>query len=157
MRECCVECYSNEGEFFVTSAQMDVARAAGGGRGSAKQEQLDYAGRSGVHMHVCAKHAISVVRPHVKEPVRAATSKVAQPRREFVHDILVATGTHEHSPAQEKTPQRQPPRLAIRNPFRNEREARRNGHAEIHVVLHHFQSASERDARARRPLRRARA
>ena len=93
MPKCCVECCSDEGEFKVTSAQMDVARAAGGGRGSAKQEKLDYVGESGVRMHVCAKHAISVVRPHVKESVRAATSKASTRRDTFVHDILMATGT----------------------------------------------------------------
>ena len=55
-QRCCVLSCSGDGEFYVSGDQLKFAKSAGGGRGSAKREDLSYTKQEGP-MRVCASEA----------------------------------------------------------------------------------------------------
>ena len=103
MPSCCVASCSNDGEFYVTTAQMEVAKSAHARpTKGVKAKDLSYTADS--KKLVCASHAFDVMMPHVQDAMKAATSKQNLTRREFIHDLLMAIGTHESQPEEEEEP-----------------------------------------------------
>ena len=68
-------------------------------------------------MTVCEKHAWNVIKSHVAQKVLVETSKQAMFRKEFIHDVLVAsvrTSHHGKPAAKSQAPGSRSARMARR-------------------------------------------
>ena len=105
---CAVKGCLRAGNIYVADDQITKTEARfSSGRGYGTKIEFDDESEP----LVCADHAFHVIKAHADEAVHSATSK-NMIKREFVQDMLMATGSHEVSPLAEVTATIRRPKMA---------------------------------------------